>query len=307
MVNLPDNIIDIQEEEEYFNLLVYADSGSGKTVFGGSDDNVLFIAPEDNGTLSSKRMGSTAKKWKINSWPDVHAAFEWLYAIHVSGEQIPFNWIVIDSLTELQSMCMRQVLTEAKAENPARDADTPQIQDWQPYYLRFERMVKAFNALPVNVLYTALEQTTAEDDEGDCQTLPMLQGKGEQYSKKVSSWMTSFGRMTVIRKKTDKIDEDTGKAIFDDIRVIQWRGSKTVMAKDRTMSLEPRTVNKSLKDIRGLVENSQQSPPPPKKTSSKLKTRNPANTPCDAADIMDSVPQVQDIQSVDLLSVGEEN
>src|SRR3977135_1243108 len=104
MAELPSNIVSLSEEDEYVNLLIYADSGVGKTVFAGSDDDVLFIAPEDNGTGSAKRFGSTAKKWKVHSGDDMLAAYEWL----VKLDTIPFNWLVLDSLTEMQQMCMRK-------------------------------------------------------------------------------------------------------------------------------------------------------------------------------------------------------
>lgn len=257
-ITLPDNIIGIQDEDEYVNLLIYADSGVGKTVFCGSDDDVLFIAPEDNGTLSAKRFGSNAKKWKINSWMDIVEAYNWLADL----DDIPFNWVILDSLTEMQDMCMRQILDEAVELNPGRDPDVPQLQDWQPYFERFKRLVKAFNSLPVNVVYTALQQDE-ENEDGDKVVLPMLQGKGTQYAKKVASWMTSFGHMTVSRKKTGT--DDDGKAVYDEFRVIQWKASRTVMAKDRTRCLEPRTTIgegklNGLKDVRELLENGPKQP-----------------------------------------------
>jgi hypothetical protein len=244
-VTLPSNIISLQDEDEYINLMVYADSGVGKTVFAGSDDDVLFIAPEDNGTLSAKRLGSSAKKWKIAKWKDIAEAYDWL----AKQEPIPFNWIVLDSLTEMQAMCMRSILDEGKRLNPARDIDLPLIGDWTPYYNKFERMVKAFNALPVNVLYTAL-QSDEEDEEGEKVVLPMMQGKGNQYAKKVASWMTSFGNMRVRRRYEG--EDDDRKVV--EYRQIQWAGSKQVMAKDRTRCLEPRTVDLSLKEVRELLE-----------------------------------------------------
>lgn len=252
MSSLPSQIIDIQDEDEYVNLLIYADSGVGKTVFAGSDEGVLFIAPEDNGTLSAKRYGSDAKKWKINSWLDIVAAYEWL----CEQDPIPFNWIVLDSLTEMQDMCMRQILDEAVEINPGRDPDVPQLQDWQPYFERFKRLVKGFNSLPCNVLYTALQQDE-ENEDGEKVVLPMLQGKGTQYAKKVASWMTSFGHMRVQRKK--KGTDEEGNPVYEEYRIIQWKASKTVMAKDRTRCLEPRTVIgegklNGLKDVRELLE-----------------------------------------------------
>lgn len=259
-IDLPGNIISLQDEDEYVNLLIYADSGVGKTVLAGSDEDVLFIAPEDNGTLSAKRFGSTAKKWKITGWDDIVAAYEWLYTL----DPIPFNWVVLDSLTEMQDMCMRKILEEGMEINPSRDPDTPQLQDWIPYQNRFMRLVKAFNSLECNVLYTAL-QMEEETEDGETLALPMMQGKGTQYSKKVASTMTSFGRMSVQRKRTGK--EEDGTPIYDEFRVIQWRATKTVMAKDRTRCLEPRTVIGngklgSLKDIRELLEAGPKQPAP---------------------------------------------
>jgi hypothetical protein len=259
-IALPDNIIGIQDEDEFVNLMIYAESGTGKTVLAGSDDDVLFIAPEDNGTLSAKRFGSSAKKWKIRKWGDIVEAYEWLATL----DEIPFNWIVLDSLTEMQQMCMRAILDEAVELNPGRDPDVPQLQDWQPYFERFRRLVKAFNSLPVNVLYTSLSQRI-EDEDGETKVLPMIQGKGTQFAEQVVSWMTSFGYMSVKRQPNGKDEE--GKTKYAEYRVIQWKATKTVSAKDRTRCLEPKTIVGDgklggLKDIRELLEAGPQQPAP---------------------------------------------
>lgn len=273
-IDLPGNIIGLQDEDEYVNLLIYGDSGVGKTVFAGSDEDVLFIAPEDNGTLSAKRFGSSALKWKVNGWGDIVESYEWL----ADQDTIPFNWVVLDSLTEMQQMCMRYILDEATELNPGRDPDVPQLQDWQPYFLRFERLVKAFNSLDVNVLYTALQQDE-ENEDGEKVVLPMLQGKGTQFAKKTASWMTSFGHIRVVRKPNG-VDED-GVKQFTEFRQIQWKASKTVMAKDRTRCLEPRTLIGDgklggLKDVRELLEAGPKQPAPgrqPKAAAAKRTTR----------------------------------
>jgi AAA domain len=151
---------------------------------------------------------------------------------------------------------MRSILDEAVELNPGRDPDVPQLQDWIPYQNKFMRFIKLFEALPVNIIFTAL-QMDEENEDGEKVVLPMLQGKGTQYSKKVASTMTSFGRMTVQRKRVGKDEDD--HPIYEEMRVIQWRATKTVMAKDRTRCLEPRTVIgsgklNSLKDVRELLE-----------------------------------------------------
>lgn len=296
MIELPSNIISLQEEDEYHNLLIYADSGVGKTVFAGSDDDVLFIAPEDNGTVSAKRFGSTAQKWKVNSWDDISAAYKWLLSL----ETIPFNWVVLDSLTEMQDMCMRKILNEGAEINPGRDPDVPQLQDWQPYFERFKRMVKSYNDLQVNMLYTAL-QMDEENEEGDKVVLPMMQGKGTQYAKKVASWMTSFGHMKVQRKKTG--EDESGASVYEEYRVIQWKASKQVMAKDRTRVLEPRTIIGEgklggLKDVRELLESGPKPSPQPGRVAQKPKTQKPVKTK--------EATEDEDAEGLELLSVGAE-
>lgn len=262
MVELPSNIVDLQDEDEYVNLLVYADSGVGKTVFGGSDDDVLFVAPEDNGTISAKRLGSTAKKWQIHGWTDIQASYKWLSSLEV----IPFNWIVLDSLTEMQQMCMRHILEEGVRLNPSRDPDVPQLQDWIPYFEKVRRMVKAFTNLPVNCLFTALQQDE-EDEDGNKVVLPMMQGKGTQYAKQVASWMTSFGQMRIAKRRAGQNADGTDK--WEEVRVITWKNTKTVMAKDRTLSLEPQTINLSLKEIRELLEAGPKPAPEPRAVPAK--------------------------------------
>jgi len=72
--------------------------------------------------------------------------------------------------------------------------------------------------------------------------------------------------------------------VYEEYRVIQWRGSKTVMAKDRTRCLEPKTVIReggiaNLKALRELLEAGPQQPVPgrvvPNKRSNNQKDNNP--------------------------------
>jgi hypothetical protein len=270
MVEFPSNIVDLQDEDEYVNLLVYADSGVGKTVFAGSDDDVLFIAPEDNGTISAKRLGSTAKKWQIHKWSDIQAAYKWLESLDV----IPFNWIALDSLTEMQQMCMRHILDEGVKMNPSRDPDVPQLQDWIPYFEKVRKMVKAFANLPVNVIFTALQQDE-EDEEGNKVVLPMMQGKGTQYAKQVASFMTSFGQMRIAKRRAGQHTDGTDR--WEEVRVITWKNTKTVMAKDRTLCLEPQTINLSLKEIRELLESGPKPAPEPRAVPQKPEPQQPLN------------------------------
>lgn len=243
-------IINLQDDDDNVNLLIYGDSGVGKTILCGSDDKVLFVAPEDQGTLSAKRQGSTADKWPVKKWDDIYEAYEYFYDMADSGEEIPYNWLCLDSLTELQSLAMAGILEDAVRENPDRDPDIPALQDWQKYYNMVERLIKGFNSLPVNVVYTAISRPATMPD-GTEKLIPNLQGKKDMYAKTVSSWMTAFGYMS---HKRINVAGEGEKPVYEDQRTITWKNTAYVTGKDRTMALEPKTVNKSLKDIRILIE-----------------------------------------------------
>lgn len=258
MAKMPSSIISLEDDDDFINLLVYGPSGVGKTVLGGSA-NVLFIAPEDDGTLSAKRQGSKAKKWTIKKWEDVEKAYNWLYDNPDHG----FDWIVIDSVTEFQQIMLRGILDGVVAENAKRDQDIPAIQDHQKWQNMFKRFVKAFNALPVNVLWTALVRNESDEDGEDFLT-PDIQGKGYQMSQAIASYMTSYGFMKIRRVK----DKETGKVKI--VRRITWQDTGVIRGKDRTNVLAPFTEDKTLAEIGKMIENAVPEPEPaPAKTTRK--------------------------------------
>lgn len=312
-MGLKDKVRPLTNTEEYVNMLVFADSGTGKTVLAGSDDSVLFAAPEDDGLLSAKRMGSKADKYDINQWEDLMALHADLLELVEDGEEIPYKWLCIDSITEMQAMCMRYILRRVKAENPDRDPDIPAIQDWQRYYILFEKMVRAFNDLPVNVLWTALARKV-EDADGNEFMVPEIQGKDYGIAMKTVSYMTCYGyMMREITEKEKPVDpnEPDGekKKIKVRSRVIYFEDNGVFRGKDRTLALGAKFVlppKNALKAIREAIENYGKEPAKPAKAVAKKAAPakkapakkaapqglpNPANTPDDAADVEDSVPQ----------------
>lgn len=327
-MSLKDKVRKLADAEEYVNILIYADSGTGKTVLAGSDDSVLFAAPEDDGLLSARRMGSKADKYDINQWEDLMQLHVDLNELVEEGEEIPYKWLAIDSITEMQAMCMRYILRKVKAEQPDRDPDIPQIQDWQRYYILFEKMVRAFNDLPVNVLWTALARKV-EDADGNEFMVPEIQGKDYGISMKTVSYMTCYGYMMreVVEKERlvdpNKPDGEKKKVKVRQ-RVIYFEDNGVFRGKDRTLALGAKFVlppKNALKAIREAIENYGKEPAKPakavaakapaKKAPAKVAPKaqkptagpNPANTPDDATDITDSVPQHQAETSDDDVSL----
>jgi hypothetical protein len=247
-------IVDLADDIPKWNILVHADSGAGKTVFAGSDEGVLFIAPEDSGTLSALRMGSKAQKIRVRHWNDIRSAVEYL-------EDNPdvlsnYNVLAVDSLTEMQKMCMAAILESSRSErlSKGQDPDTPQIQDYGKLHVLFENLVRRINELDVNVLYTALSRKVEDADHNEF-LVPEISGKEYGVAMKIVALMTSYGHLRVelveVPAPTEEHPELT-KMVKR--RTIYWEDTGTIRAKDRTTRLAPFTVNAKLSQVRQAID-----------------------------------------------------
>lgn len=248
MVAKNPNIISLEDTDESINMLVYGPSGVGKTVFAGSAKKVLFLAAEA-GTVSAKRQKSKADVWPIHSWEDIEAAYSWLYDSEEDEEGHGYDWVVIDSVTQMQQLALRSILDNAVAENAQRDPDIPAIQDHQKWQNMFKRFIGAFCDLEVNVLFTALVRNE-EDEEGEQFVTPDIQGKGYQMSQAVCGMMSCYGFMSIKRKSVKGAD---GEKKIKRVRRITWQDTGVIRGKDRYDVLAPYTEDKTLQEITDMI------------------------------------------------------
>lgn len=199
------------------NWLIYAPSGVGKTVLGGTAPKALFLTVEAAGTESAKAMGSEADEWIIDSWDELIEAYEWLKK---EGHK-SYEWVVLDSLTEMEELCWNDQLEKIGKEFEAR------IQDYGIVDRKIKKLVDRFNRLPVNILYTAQQAAMEiEDEDGDdiTKVLPALgRAKG--------GWPLSnlvCGKVTLIGLLMVREDDDD-----NEFRRLYVHGGERWTAKDR--------------------------------------------------------------------------
>ncbi len=246
---LPPTIIDLGEYTENITMLIYGDSGCGKTRLAGTLNEKALIIATENGTVSAARAGSKAKVMDcVHDFRKVMQAWEWLRD-NVEDPRFPFKWLVIDSGTEMQNSILQHIVRErveagiAKSLNPNK----VELQEYGEMHNMWRDYVRRFNDLPLNVLWTA-HAMVAEDDEGTEFTLPSFQGKGYQIANWTAAQMHCYGHMKV----SDRISKQSGKKIS--VREIQWKGTQQVRARDRFDVLPASTVNKTLPQIQKLIE-----------------------------------------------------
>lgn len=233
--------IPLSAYDESINMLVYGDSGVGKTVFGGTAGDALLVGLE-NGLISAKRQGSTAKAWIVKKWEDLEECYKYLRDNPNHG----YRWVCIDSITDMQEKLLRYILDGAMADNKNRDPDIPAIQDHQKWQNMLKRFVNSFNDLPVNVCYTALEMRR-ENEEAEPLNLPLLLGKDYEISQTICGKMHVVGHMST---KVISGKDDTRKTM----RRIQFEHIPPYFAKDRYDCLPRYMPNPTIPKIEQLIE-----------------------------------------------------
>jgi len=263
-VRLPPEIIDLEDYTETMNWLLFGHMGSGKTVVAGKLPGRVLILANEKGTIAAKRQGSKAKVWKIRTWEDLVAAYEWLANLEV----IPFDWVVIDSITDMQYKCIRWIMRNVVNANPTRDEDIPAQGDHFKWQLSMKRMVADFNELPVNMFWTAQEMVR-EDPEGDDIILPLIEGKDYQISSWVCAQMDVVAHLAnkTVKKRVD------GKVEKVFVRRMTLNESPPIFAKDRYDVLGRVVDNPDIGELIQKILDSETGRPPARKPASRSAAR----------------------------------
>ena len=244
-----------------YNLMVYGNSGVGKTVLAGSHADSLVLAI-DHGTISAARAGSEADVWEIPTWEEFEEAQKWVRA----GGYSRYTWIVVDGLTMLRERCMRFVLDREHQRSKARDLFIPAPADHQGVQNMIKFAVEKFCDLPVNMLFTALPMHV-ESRSGDEVIVPLIHGQKGDLSHYLAGLMDAFGYM-----------EETENSKGRSVRRIHWGPYNEYTGKDRFGVLAPYTDNATLPQIHELISESG-SPEASTRTRPVRKTRTGARRP----------------------------
>lgn len=210
----PTAITSLTDSVMYHNWLFHSDAGIGKTVLTGTAPDLLFLTIEAEGTQSAAYAGSKASQWVLHDAHDFAEAED--YFVNGSGCQ-DFNWVGIDSSSELEDKVIQEILVEGKKKNPRRSLDKMALEDYQIRDQRMMRIVDTFNRLPINVIYTAhTMDLESQDAEGNdlLTAMPMLGSQNNgKLSRKVCGKVTLVGHLDVVRTEKEDGKKATGKTV----------------------------------------------------------------------------------------------
>ncbi|MCL4473534.1 MAG: ATP-binding protein [Actinobacteria bacterium] len=201
--------------QDALKLVVYGDSGVGKTVFGSTAPKPLYISCEA-GLLSIADKNIDVVE--IGTWPDLVAAFELLK----SGSH-PYKSVVLDSLTELQKKHQDYLLS--KNGQPRLS-----MQGWGDNIQATRKVCRTFRDLPMNVILIALAgEIAGEDGSGTPRKRFALNGK--DLPNEVMGFFDLVGYMFTRDEK-----DDAGQVITK--RAIRFQSNEFIPAKDRSGKLD---------------------------------------------------------------------
>lgn len=215
--------VPLEDFNESTNILIHATPGVGKTRFGATAPNSVFLASEP-GIISAKRArepGGVQSVVRAKKWQD---AIDFLNAAE-AGDFSHRDWIVCDTLSTLQEKDLKGVLDKAVADNPNRDPDIPAIQDYlkmQNSFMRwFERMID----LPQNVLFLA-HTMIVDDRDGEKLFIPAIQGGADKGYKVANYCMGLVNVVGFMDRRANKAGEQVRRTLwqpyYDEEREIRY-------------------------------------------------------------------------------------
>ena len=188
-------------------ILIYGDSGSGKTYGCSRSNNTIVLLCEKNGMVSVRHSNPNALVVGCTSISEVRAFMH--EAMNGGLKKHGVETIVIDGLTEIQRMIKDEIIGSGKQ---------MKLQDWGLLADKMRKLLRTIRNLPFNVICTALAEYTFDDDSVRY-TGPQFEGK-----KTAAEVMQYFSAVGVSYKKVNK-ENDTVE-----YRVL-FSGPATVMCK----------------------------------------------------------------------------
>lgn len=160
-------IVPVREIENYVRVLLYGQNGKGKTRTAATAPKPLLIDINEEGTKSIRNYNGV-EVFPAKNWEDVH----WAYWFLRSGEH-EYESVIIDTLTMMQNVCMKQVLREAEDRDPAKDPATASQRDWGKVAQLMKDLLLNYRNLPMNVIFVCQERSI-DNEEGETEKVPDL-------------------------------------------------------------------------------------------------------------------------------------
>lgn len=210
-----------QNASRFWNLLLYAPPGTGKTRFVGTGKNVLIIRPPTDHTDSIRGAASrNIKEFVANGWSDMDLVFQ-----HLDDEGDQYDIVALDSISLFQDQGLDDIWEQVLTEKPQRRRYGMDVQEYGINMHRLGLWVRGVVGLQkFNFIVTAHPFWGKNIDDEEL-LMPWVQGRN--MPEKICGCMNMVGYMDV--KKVKLKGESAGKRR----RVIFFEATDRYYAKDQ--------------------------------------------------------------------------
>lgn len=148
-------------------VVLYGPSGSGKTYLAAQFPDPLLVSC-DPGTLggASSVIDFAPKQVKISSYSELLT----LLPIMEANAGKEFKTVIVDSITYLSKLVMKNILTTVGREKPTFD-------EWGLNYARTAMFINRFAEMKCHVVFTAIDSKSKDEMLGKIMGSPDLPGK----------------------------------------------------------------------------------------------------------------------------------
>lgn len=228
--------------ETQLNLLIYGDSGAGKTHLAGSADEIpefrkVLHLDIEGGSMTLRRKFPRVETVRINSWNQLVKIEEDLF----QNDCYDFGTVIIDNLTEAQELCKRQVMAEAVekvGDKREIEPEAPEKRHWGILAERFMVLVRNYRDLPCNFIGTAWAMEV-NDNHSKKKWRPQVQGSAKQALP---------GAFSIVGYLHTELTRDG-----ESVRQFSTRETKDWIAKERDTDLPPDLGNVTMADIMDYI------------------------------------------------------
>jgi len=212
-------------------MVVYGLNGRGKTMFGASGPAPIIIDCNEKGTMSVRNFPDV-QVFALDTWSDIDMIYWYLKA----GEH-EHETVVIDTISSLQSLCMKFVLGDEASRDPTKDPMMPGKREWGKMSELMRTQITQFYGLEdrMNVIMLAQERRGyVDEDEEESNEPQIFPSTSPAVRETLTAGVDIIGRMFV--REVVKKEKGEKKEVSGVEHRMGIRPNDRYLAKDRSQA-----------------------------------------------------------------------
>lgn len=232
------------------NVLIYGESGSGKTRFAGSATELPELCPmlvidiEGGAKTLQGLYNENIDIVRVTEWSQLQKVYDELY----KGKH-KYKSVCVDSLTEAQKLDIVHIMSQ---ENPGANKkgfdfesnNLPGLKEWGQNADHMRSFVRAFRDLPITVFFTALAMDKQVNDRST--KYPLFT---EKMSMEIPGLMDNVFYLYTQTVRQAAKPGSGEKPSESNQRVLQTDKTRNIMAKTRLHGLPTQITNPTAKKV----------------------------------------------------------